>query len=122
VVYGDIFLEEVRAYREAQLQAAGLSGLFPLWHRSTRQLANEFCARGYSAIVVCVDREQLEERFCGRRLEHHFFRELPGGVDPCGENGEFHSFVTSAPAFQHEIHVAAQPCVRRGRFVYCDLR
>jgi uncharacterized protein (TIGR00290 family) len=122
VVYGDIFQAEARAFRESHLAAAGFEAVFPLWHESTRQLAHEFCERGYGGVVVRVDHEQLDDHFCGRRLNRHFFRELPGGVDPCGENGEFHSFVTAAPHFAFDLHVAPQPPVRQGRFVTCDLR
>jgi len=122
IVYGDIFQEEARSFRAAHLEAAGFEAIFPLWHGSTRQLANEFCESNCSGFVVCADYDKLGERFCGRRLDRQFFRELPGGVDPCGENGEFHTFVTSGPIFDFEIHVSPQPAVRHGRFVYCDLR
>jgi uncharacterized protein (TIGR00290 family) len=122
IVFGDIFLEDVRAFRETQVEASGLEAAFPLWHQSTLGLANEFCERGFDGIVVCVDHERLDDRFCGRRMDRHFFRELPGGVDHCGENGEFHSFVTAAPSFAGEINVSPQPARREGNFVYCDLR
>src|SRR5208282_5248913 len=92
VVFGDIFLEDLRAYREQNLARIGMTGLFPLWKRDTRQLARHLVAGGFRAVAACVDSRVVDSSFAGRELDESFFRDLPPGVDPCGENGEFHSF------------------------------
>jgi len=121
VVFGDIFLSDVRAYREARLSEVGMRAIFPLWGEPTDKLVREFLSEGYSGIVSCVDTKVLPAEFCGRWLDESFFASLPKSVDPCGENGEFHSFVTSAPFFSAPINVRVGGKVQRGRFVYCDL-
>ena len=101
--YGDIFLEDLRAYREQELARAGLRGEFPLWQRPGAELLREFLDLGFQAIVVCVNERWLDASFCGRLLDADFLRDLPPNVDPCGENGEYHSFVFDAPYFSAPI-------------------
>jgi uncharacterized protein (TIGR00290 family) len=112
-IYGDIFLEDLRAYREQQLTQVPLRGEFPLWQRSSLALLEEFWALGFQAIVVCVNDTHLDASFCGRLLNCDFIRDLPAGVDPCGENGEYHSFVFDAPYFSRPIAVVQGEVVRR---------
>ncbi|HEX4600170.1 MAG TPA: diphthine--ammonia ligase [Gemmatimonadales bacterium] len=122
VVFGDLFLEEIRAYRERMLGHVGMRGLFPLWHRDTTRLAHEFVGRGYQAILACVDATALPAAFAGREFDRALLADLPSGVDPCGENGEFHTFVYAGPIFATPIPVCrGEIVVRDGRFVYCDL-
>jgi uncharacterized protein (TIGR00290 family) len=121
VAFGDLFLEDVRAYREARLTAAGKRGLFPLWGRNTGALAREFLEAGFEATVVCVDRRALAPTFCGRRYDERLLAELPPRVDPCGENGEFHTFVSAGPIFAEPISTARGEIVERDGFVFCDL-
>jgi len=111
--YGDIFLEDLRAYREQQLARAGLRGEFPLWQRSGAELLREFLDLGFRAIIVCVNERWLDASFCGRLLDADFLRDLPPGVDPCGENGEYHSFVFDAPYFSAPIPFEKGELVRR---------
>ena len=112
-VYGDIFLEDLRAYREAQLARAGLRGEFPLWQRASGDILREFWALGFQAIVVCVNDRYLDASFCGRLLDEAFVRDLPPGVDVCGENGEYHSFVFDGPDFSAPIAFTVGERVRR---------
>ncbi len=112
-IYGDIFLEDLRAYREQQLARVPLHGRFPLWHRNGADLLREFWELGFQAIVVCVNDRHLDASFCGRLLDRDFVRDLPPGVDPCGENGEYHSFVFDAPYFSQPIDVVRGEIVRR---------
>ena len=112
-VYGDIFLEDLRAYREQQLARVPLQGVFPLWHRQGADLLREFWDLGFQAIIVCVNDRHLDASFCGRLLDLDFVRDLPPGVDPCGENGEYHSFVFDAPYFSRPIDVVRGEVVRR---------
>lgn len=112
-VYGDIFLEDLRAYREQQLARAGLRGDFPLWQRAGAELLEEFWQLGFRAIIVCVNERWLDASFCGRLLDADFVRGLPPDVDPCGENGEYHSFVFDAPYFSSPIAFTKGEIVRR---------
>jgi uncharacterized protein (TIGR00290 family) len=122
VVFGDIFLEDVRRYREENLAAVGMRAHFPLWGRETAALAREFVRDGFRAVTVCVDGEQLDRRFLGRVLEAEFFAELPPGADPCGENGEFHTFVSDGPGFRCALdYTLGEEVLREGRFWYRDL-
>jgi len=122
VVFGDLFLTEIRAYRERMLAPAGLRALFPLWRRDTGQVAREFVRLGYRAVLVCVDGLALPASFAGREFAAELLDDLPAGVDPCGENGEFHTFVYAGPLFAHAVpHRVGARVVRDGRFVYCDL-
>jgi len=122
VAYGDLFLEDVRAYREAQARRLGLAPVFPLWNRDTRALAERFIDAGYEAWLVCVDTTQLPAGFAGRRFDRVLLAELPTSVDPCGERGEFHTCVVDGPGFAAPIPVRLGERVRREeRFEYCDL-
>ena len=112
-IYGDIFLEDLRAYREQQLARVPLRGDFPLWQRGSLELLEEFWDLGFQAIIVCVNDRYLDASFCGRLLDRDFVRDLPPSVDPCGENGEYHSFVFDAPYFSRPIDVVRGEVVRR---------
>ncbi|RXG15691.1 putative protein (TIGR00290 family) [Leeuwenhoekiella aestuarii] len=102
-IFGDIFLEDLKAYREEQLAPVGLKAVFPLWKKDTKQLITEFIDLGFKAITVCVNGKYLDESFVGRILDHQFVADLPKNVDPCGENGEFHTFVFDGPLFSKPI-------------------
>lgn len=121
VAYGDLFLEDIRTYREELLSKAGMRGLYPLWQRDTRTLVKEFIQLGFTAIVVCVDIEQLDQSFVGRVVDADFLRDLPPGVDPGGENGEYHSFVIDGPMFRTPMNVTLGEQYTRGRFHYQNL-
>jgi uncharacterized protein (TIGR00290 family) len=122
VVFGDIFLEDVRKYREDYLSKMGMRGVFPLWKRDTHELAHRFMDLGFKAIVTCVDSKVLDKRFVGRIFDEQFLSELPSSVDACGENGEFHSFVHDGPIFQEQIsYEIGEVVFRENRFYYCDL-
>jgi len=121
VAFGDLFLEDVRAYREERLAAGGKRGLFPLWGRNTTALAREFLDAGFEATLVCVDQRALDGAFAGRRYDEQLLAELPPGVDPCGENGEFHTFVHAGPIFAQPMDCETGAIVERDGFVFCDL-
>ena len=121
VVFGDLFLEDIRAYREKQLATCGMTPLFPLWGIPTRQLTDEMLAGGLSAYLTCIDPRKLDRAFAGRRFDAALLGALPPGVDPCGENGEFHSFANAGPMFRREIPVAPGEIVERDGFVFADL-
>ena len=121
VAFGDIFLEDLRAYREKNLAGVQMTALFPIWKRDTRELAAHFISTGFRAVVVCIDPAKLDPSFAGRELDASFFRDLPPGVDPCGENGEFHSFVFDGPIFRTPLRVRKGEVVHRDGLVFCDL-
>jgi uncharacterized protein (TIGR00290 family) len=121
VAFGDIFLEDLRAYREKNLARIEMSALFPIWKRDTGELIRSFHESKFRAIAACVDPRVLDRTFAGRELDDSFFRDLPAGVDPCGENGEFHTFVFDGPIFKRPIPVRAGEVVERDSFIYCDL-
>ncbi|MBI4974294.1 MAG: diphthine--ammonia ligase [Candidatus Omnitrophica bacterium] len=122
VVFGDIFLEDLRRYREDNLSKIGMKGMFPIWKQDTAQLARAFIDLGFKAVVTCIDSNILDKRFVGRRFDHKFLSELPPSVDPCGENGEFHTFVYDGPIFQKGIsYETGEIVLRNGHFYYCDL-
>jgi len=121
VVFGDLFLADVRAYRERMLAGTGLTPLFPLWGRDTAQLASEMVEVGLKASVVCVDPRRLPGSFAGRDFDAAFLADLPAGTDPCGENGEFHTCVTAGPMFRRAVPVTPGVTVERGGFVFADL-
>lgn len=102
-VFGDIFLEDLRTYREEKLNEVGVQGVFPLWQKDTKALLEEFLSLGFKAITVCVNAKLLDESFCGRIIDESFITDLPNGVDPCGENGEFHTFVYDGPNFKNPV-------------------
>jgi len=121
VAFGDLFLRDIRAYREERLAQTGKRALFPIWERDTAGLAREF-ADAFSAVLVCVDPRQLDVSFAGRSFDHQLLDDLPSDVDPCGENGEFHTFVHAGPVFARPIEIEVGPVVMRDGFAFCDLR
>jgi uncharacterized protein (TIGR00290 family) len=122
VVFGDIFLEDIKEYREALMSGIGMECVFPIWKMDSSFLAGSFINSGFRAVVVCVDTEQLDAQFAGREFDERFLRDLPDGVDPCGENGEFHTFVYDGPIYSNAIaHSLGEIVIRDGRFCYCDI-
>ena len=127
--FGDIFLEDLRRYREEQLMALDIAAVFPLWKKDTRQLIHEFIDLGFKAVVVCVDASLLDKSFAGRVVDRDFIRDLPAGIDPCGENGEFHTFCFDGPVFKHPVLFSIGETVFReyhhgemkSGFWFCDL-
>jgi len=121
VAFGDLFLEDVRAYRERLLARHGMTGLFPIWKRDTSRLIRDFIQLGFRTIVVCVDPAQLDPSFVGRVIDDEFLAQLPPQVDPCGENGEFHTFVFDGPIFRDAVKFSIGATVCRDSFWFCDL-
>jgi uncharacterized protein (TIGR00290 family) len=121
VVFGDLFLADVRAYRERMLAGTGLAPLFPLWGRDTGKLAAEMVEVGLRATIVCVDPRRIPGSFAGRAFDAAFLAALPEGTDPCGENGEFHTCVTAGPMFRNPVGVTPGAAVERDGFVFADL-
>jgi uncharacterized protein (TIGR00290 family) len=121
VVFGDLFLHDIRAYREDLLARFNMTASFPVWGRDTTQFMREFVNLGFKAIIVCVDPKQLDPSFCGRLLDEHFMAELPPSADPCGENGEFHTFVFDGPNFRRPVRFSTGEVVCRDAFWFCDL-
>ena len=122
IAFGDLFLADVRAYREALLQRLGWRGVYPLWGEATVPLARHFIARGHRAILSCVDTQQLDADFCGRDFDHALLADLPPNCDPCGEHGEFHTCVHASPLFAAPIPLRrGERVLREGRFQYVDL-
>jgi uncharacterized protein (TIGR00290 family) len=121
VIFGDLFLRDIRAYREARMAEAGMEAIFPLWGRDTGDLARAMIASGLEAHLVAVDPGALDPSFAGRRFDADFLADLPPGVDPCGENGEFHTAVTAGPMFGAPIAVRRGGTVTRDGFVHADL-
>lgn len=122
VICGDLFLEEIRRYREERLFRDKMQGVFPLWQRNTGELAREFIALGFKAVLCCVDTTQLPGEFAGRLFDDALLRDLPAAVDPCGENGEFHSFVFEGPIFKHPIAwTPGEKVLRDERFMFAEL-
>ena len=121
IAFGDLFLEDVRAYRVAKLEGTGLRPLFPLWGRETAGLAREMVAGGLKATLTCVNPKVLDASFAGRAFDASLLADLPAGVDPCGERGEFHSFAHAGPMFRHPIPIQAGEVVERDGFVFADL-
>ena len=122
MAFGDLFLEDIRAYREARLQDTGVRPIFPIWARPTRELAREMIAGGLHARVTCVDPKQLDASFAGREFDAAFLADLPPGVDPCGERGEFHTFAYDGPMFRRPISIRGGEIVARDGFVFADLK
>ena len=121
VAFGDLWLADVRRYREERMAGSGLEPLFPLWDRPTRPLASAMVASGLQATVTCVDPRQLDRSFAGRAFDGAFLHDLPASVDPCAEQGEFHTFAWGGPMFAHPIDVTVGEVVERDGFVFCDL-
>ena len=120
VIFGDLFLEDIRAYREANLARCGMTPVFPLWQKDTSLLAEQMLAGGLSARLTCVDPRKLGREFAGRRFDADLLRDLPASVDPCGENGEFHTFACAGPMFREPIRVEAGEIVERDGFIFAD--
>jgi uncharacterized protein (TIGR00290 family) len=121
MVFGDLFLEDIRAYREASLAGTGITPVFPLWQRPTAALAREMLARGIRAVITCVDPAQAPASLAGRWYDEALLEALPVGVDPCGENGEFHTFVADGPGFAYPLEVSIGETVGRDGFVFTDV-
>lgn len=112
-IFGDIFLEDLRKYRENQLQSIGMKGVFPLWKQNTTDLINEFLSLGFKTIVTCVNETYLDKSFAGRIIDHDFIKDLPENVDPCGENGEFHTFTFDGPIFKKPIQFEVGETIKK---------
>jgi uncharacterized protein (TIGR00290 family) len=122
IAFGDLFLADVRAYRERLLAGGGFDPLFPIWGLDTAGLARRFIAEGFVARLVCVDTAQLDATFSGRLFDEHLLADLPASVDPCGERGEFHTFVSDGPPFKTAIpYRVGETVLRDNRFMFCDL-
>jgi uncharacterized protein (TIGR00290 family) len=121
VVYGDLFLEDIRAYRENALRGSGIAPVFPLWGRPTEQLARDMLDAGIRAVVTCVDPRVMPYEFAGRAFDAGFLDDLPQGVDPCGERGEFHTFVWDGPGFSAPLDIEVGTTSEREGFVFCDV-
>jgi uncharacterized protein (TIGR00290 family) len=121
VAFGDLFLEDIRAYREKMLATQGMRSLYPIWGRDTHRLIREFIGLGFRTVVVCVDPAKLDPSFAGRVIDAQFVKELPTSVDPCGENGEFHTFVFDGPTFRHPVRFSPGATVCRDGFWFHDL-
>ena len=122
VAFGDIFLEDIRKYREGNLKKAGMEAIFPLWERDTKEIANIFINLGFKSIITCVDTKVLNGDFSGRLYDKNFLADLPENIDPCGENGEFHSFAFDGPIFKERINFSiGEKVLRDERFNFCDL-
>jgi uncharacterized protein (TIGR00290 family) len=121
IVFGDLFLADIRAYREKLLARHGIEGLYPIWGRDTGALIRDFLRLGFRAVVVCVDPAKLDPSFTGRIIDEAFLAELPPTVDPCGENGEFHTFVFDGPNFSAPVRFSIGEIVCRDSFWFCDL-
>jgi len=121
VAFGDIFLEDLKIYREKNLAQLDMKGLFPIWKRDSAELAQTFIKMGFKAVLACIDTAHLDPSFAGRAYDQDLLRDLPPNVDPCGENGEFHSFAFVGPIFKHRINHTVGEVVRRDRYCFCDL-
>jgi len=121
IIFGDLFLQDIRAYREQKLAGTGITPLFPLWGRPTRKLAREMIASGLGAYIATVDLNKLPAKFAGRKFDAQLLADLPGGIDPCGENGEFHTCVVAGPIFTRRLAVTPGERVERDGYAYCDL-
>jgi uncharacterized protein (TIGR00290 family) len=121
IIFGDLFLQDIRAYRELKLKGTGITPVFPLWGRPTGQLAQQMIAGGFEAYIATVDLKKLPADFVGRKFDVQLLADLPSGVDPCGENGEFHSCVVAGPIFSRRLAVTPGERVERDGYAYCDL-
>lgn len=121
IVFGDLFLEDIRAYREQFLARHNMRGLFPVWKRDTGRFIKEFVALGFKAVITCVNSQLLDQSFAGRMIDEVFLSSLPSQIDPCGENGEFHTFVFDGPTFARRVEFSLGEVVLRESFWFCDL-
>ena len=121
VVFGDLFLEDIRAYRDQFLTKYRMKGLYPIWRRNTTDLIKEFIELGFKAVLSCVDSKSLDKSFAGKTIDQDFLYSLPANIDPCGENGEFHTFVYDCPSFAQPVKFAIGETVSRDGFWFCDL-
>jgi uncharacterized protein (TIGR00290 family) len=121
VAFGDIFLQDLREYRERNLARVEMEAIFPIWLRATDKLVREFIGLGFRAVTVCVDPKKLNDSFVGREIDEEFVADLPAAADPCGENGEYHSFVYDGPGFAQPVGIARGEIVQREGFWFCDL-
>jgi uncharacterized protein (TIGR00290 family) len=122
IAFGDLFLEDVKQYRDERLAQAGMSGVYPIWLRDTEELVRTFIGLGFKAIVACVDTRAIAASFAGREIDDSLLRDLPEDADPCGEYGEYHSFVYDGPIFKHPIACeTGERTMRSSRFSYCDI-
>lgn len=121
IVFGDLFLQEIREYRESRLAPTGMRPVFPLWGMNTTKLARSMIECGLTANIVCIDPRKLSKDFAGRRFDSRFLQDLPPSVDPCGENGEFHTFVSAGPMFSRTIPIVVGQTVERDGFVFTDI-
>jgi len=122
IAFGDLFLRDIRAYREKQLEGSGLQPVFPLWEMPTRSLAEEMIAGGLKAKLTCVDPKHLTKDFAGRDFDRQLLADFPAGIDHCGENGEYHTFAYAGPMFSRDIKVVRGEVVERDGFVYADMK
>ncbi len=122
IAFGDLFLEDIRRYREERLTGTGLTPVFPVWKLDTRALIREMIDAGVKTRIVCIDPKKMPKEFAGRDLDESFLLDLPEGVDPCGENGEFHTSVYDGPMFRHAIPVESGEVVERDGFVFADIK
>ena len=121
VMFGDLFLQDIREYRETFFKSLGMECVFPLWGKDTTTLARSFVEKGFKAIICCINPQKLDKKFCGREYGTEFLSDLPKEVDPCGENGEFHTFVYAGPIFKEEIPVKPGKIVERDGFYFADI-
>jgi uncharacterized protein (TIGR00290 family) len=121
MVFGDLYLADIRSYREHMLAGTGITPVFPLWERPTRELARQMIASGIRAVITCVDPRQAPAELAGRWFDERLLADLPAGVDPCGENGEFHTFVVDGPGFAYPLDVTVGEVVERDGFVFADV-
>ncbi|MCK4870542.1 MAG: diphthine--ammonia ligase [Gammaproteobacteria bacterium] len=121
IAFGDIFLQDVRAYREEQLRQTNITPLFPLWGQDSKQLSTEIIAAGFKAVLTCVDTTKIPAEFIGHEYDHNLIRKLPENIDPCGENGEFHTFIYDGPIFKAPISIARGDVVQRSDCLFADL-
>lgn len=121
MAFGDLFLQDIRDYRDKMLAQVGMEAIYPVWGLDTQTLAHEFIARGFSATLCCIDPKQIPLEFCGHEYNDKLLEKLPKSADPCGENGEFHTFVWNSPDFSHPIPCAKGEVVLRDNFWFCDL-
>jgi uncharacterized protein (TIGR00290 family) len=121
MIFGDLFLEDIKKYREEKLRGTGITPVFPLWLRPTPQLARDMIASGLETFIATVDMKKMPASFAGRKFDAQLLEDLPEGIDPCGENGEFHTCVTAGPMFSHALPVVQGERVERDGYAYCDL-